>query len=218
VIARSVLSIHALALAAVGCVHEFPPVPTPGPAAPPLSAIPVPPGSGRIYVDVVDGHTEVQVVKPITVHEQLNDETFDTETLEVQAACTTPCVLDLPLGQHLLDFPMRGSGGDDLVSVVASASPTVYRRALGWRQSGGAGFALGVVGASIGGTSLVTGAALLPVGLAADRHGVALAGEITLGVGAILSAAGIWAIMKHPLVEQAGAGAQYELPGNDGAR
>jgi hypothetical protein len=66
--------------------------------------------------------------------------------------------------------------------------------------------------------SFVTGAALLPVGLARDRKGMALAGEITLGTGAALIAAGIWAIRSNPLAEQPGAGAQYELPGGDDAR
>jgi hypothetical protein len=216
-IVRPALFIHALTLTAAGCIHELPTVATPGLATPPLSAAPVPPGCGRLYLDVVDGPTEVQVVKPITGQEELNGETFETQTLEVQTACITPCVLDLPLGRHLLDFPMRGSGGEDVVGVIASPSPTIYRRALGWRQSGDAGFVLGVLGASLGGTSFVTGAALLPVGLARDSHGVTLAGAITLGVGALLTAAGIWAIIDHPLMQQAGAGAQYELPGSDGA-
>jgi hypothetical protein len=171
-----------------------------------------------MYLDVVDGPTEVQVVKVIKGQEEFNGETFDTETLQVQTACTTPCVLDLPLGRNLLDFPVRGAGGDDVVRVMASPSPTLYRRGLGWRRAGGAGFSLGVLGASLGGTSFVTGAALLPVGLATDSHGVTVAGAITLGVGALLTAAGIWAIIDHPLMEQAGAGAQYELPGTDGAR
>ena len=93
-----------------------------------------------------------------------------------QAACTSPCVLDLPLGNHLLAFPVRGAGGVDLVRVTASPSPTLYRRALGWRQKGGAAFVLGVLGASLGGTSFVTGAALLPTGLAKESHGLTLAG------------------------------------------
>jgi len=138
--------------------------------------------------------------------------------LEVQALCTTPCALDLALGRHTLAFPMRGAGGDDLADVLASPNPTVYRRALGLRRSGGAGFALGVLGATFGGMSLATGAALLPVGLAKDSHGMTLAGEITLGAGALLTAVGVWAIADHPLVEQAGAGAQYALPGGDAGR
>ncbi len=204
------------ALIAAGCIHALPPPPTPGPVDVPRVAAPVAPGYGRVYVDVVDGPTEVRVVKPVTVDTTLNDEVFTNEMLEVQALCTTPCALDLALGRHTLAFPMRGAGGDDLVDVSASPNPTVYRRALGLRRSGGAGFVLGVLGATFGGMSFTTGAALLPVGLAKDSHGITLAGEITLGAGALLTALGVWAIADHPLLEQAGAGAQYALP-RDGA-
>ena len=219
-IIRSGLLIPTLVLTAAGCIHEFPPPATPGPAAPPLAGGAVPPGYGRVYVDVVDGPTQVQVVKPVTVTEQLNDsgQEMETEELEVLSVCTSPCVLDLKLGRHTLAFPMRGAGGVDLVRVFASPSPTVYRRALGWRQKGGVGFVLGILGASLGGMSFATGAALLPVGLARDRHGVTVAGEITLGVGALLTAAGIWAIVNNPVAEQAGSGAQYGLAEGDGAR
>lgn len=215
---RAVLILQVLALVAAGCIHVLPPRATPGPVAPPPSALPLAPGLGRVYVDVVDGPTYVRVVKPITVTETVNDEEFETEELEDLTACTSPCVLDLPLGKHLLAFPVRGAGGVDVARVIASPSPTIYRRALGWRQAGSAGFVLGVLGASFGGTSFVTGAALLPVGLAKDSHGLALAGGITLGVGALLTAVGIWAIANNPLMEQAGAGAQYGLPEGDGAR
>ena len=214
----SALTLQVLALTAAGCIHALPPRATPGPVVPPPETSPLPSGFGRLYVDVVDGPVRVRVVKPITVTETVNDEQFETEELEDQAACTSPCVLDLPVGKHLLAFPVRGAGGVDLVRVTASPSPTVYRRALGWRQRGGAGFALGVLGASFGGVSFVTGAALLPTGLAKDNHGLTVAGGITLGVGALLTAAGIWAITNNPLMEQAGAGAQYGLPEGDGSR
>jgi hypothetical protein len=205
-----------LGLAAAGCVHALPPPEVPGPALPPPATDPlVAPGLGRIYVDVVDGPTVVRVVKPVTVTEKVDDEEVQTEELEDQAACRTPCVLDLSMGPHLFAFPMRGAGGVDLVTVTASANPTVYRRALGWRQRPGAGLVLGILGVTFGGSSFATGAALLPVGLAKDNRGLTIAGGITLGVGALLAAAGIWAITSNPQAEQAGAGAQYDLPEGD---
>ncbi len=201
-----------LALAA-GCIHTIPPVGTPGPAEPPLAPNPIAPGRGRVFVDVVDGPTEVRVVTPID--DSVGDDDLvwlETEPLATQSWCTSPCVLDLPLGRHVLAFPKRGSGGVELAHVIASPSPTVYRRALGLRISGGAGFILGVLGAVFGGASFATGAALLPIGLAQDSHGMTLAGEVTLGVGAVVTAVGIWAIANNPSTEQAGAGAQYGLP------
>jgi hypothetical protein len=215
---RSALILQVWALTAAGCIHELPPRAIPGLEVPPPATSPLAAGFGRIYVDVVDGPTWVRVVKPITVTETMNNEQFESEELEDQATCTSPCVLDLPVGRHLLAFPVRGAGGVDLAGVIVSPTPTLYRRALGWRQRGGAGFILGVLGASFGGTSFVTGAALLPVGLARDSHGLTLAGGITLGVGALLTAVGIWAIADHPLMEQAGAGARYGLPDGDELR
>jgi hypothetical protein len=215
---RSALILQVSALAAAGCIHELPPRATPGPVVPPPETAPPAPGLGRLYVDVVDGPTYVRVVKPITVGVTVNDEPFETEVLDDQATCTSPCVFDLPLGRQLLAFPVRGSGGVDLARVIVSPRPTVYRRALGYRQRGGAGFVLGILGASFGGASFVTGAALFPTGLATDNHALTLAGGITLGAGALLTAAGILAIMNHPLGEQAGAGAQYGVPEGGEAR
>ncbi len=204
-----------LALAAAGCIHTLPPVPTPGRADVPQTDTPIPAGAGRVYVDVVDGPTEVHVVKRVEGSEQVNDQTIETESLEIESLCRSPCVLDLPLGGHLLAFPMRGSGGVDLAHIIAAPNPTVYRRALGWRKSGSAGFILGVLGVTFGGSSFATGAALLPVGLAKDNRDLTIAGGITLGVGAVLTAVGIWAITSNPLMEQPGAGAQYDLPRSD---
>ena len=101
---------------------------------------------------------------------------------------------------------MHGAGGVDLASVVVSPRPTLYRPALGRQERGGAGVILGILGASLGGMSLVTGAALLPVGLAKDNPGLTFAGEITLAAGAVVTALGIWGITNDPFVEQAGAG------------
>ena len=215
---RSALILQVLALTAAGCIQALPPRATPGPVVPPPATAPLAAGLGRLYVDVVDGPTQVRVVRPIAVTETVNDQEIETEELEDQAICTSPCVLDLPLGRHLLAFPVRGAGGVDLARVIVSPSPTVYRRALGWRERGGAGFVLGVLGASFGGASFVTGAALLPTGLAKDNHGLAFAGGITLGAGALLTAAGILAIANHPFAEQAGAGAQYGVPEGDESR
>ncbi len=205
-----------LALTA-GCIHTIPPVATPGPAEPPRAPGPIAPGRGWVFVDVVDGPTEVSVVTPVDNSVGEDDLVWlETEPLETQSRCTSPCVLNLPLGRHVLAFPKRGSGSVELAHVIASPSPTVYRHALGLRTRGSAGFVLGVLSAIFGGASFATGAALLPIGLAKDSHGMTVAGGITVGAGALLTAVGIWAIANNPSTEQAGAGAQYGLP--DGER
>ncbi len=208
---RRTLLVASLLLSA-GCVHLFPPPPVPGPVQ--LSRIDtlVSPGQGRLYIDVVDGPTHVRVVKPVSVQVRDDDGfTYEDTTLETEQACRTPCVFDLPLGDHLFAFPMRGSGKEEVEDVWVSQTPSLYRRALGSRRSGGAGFALGVLGTAFGGISLVTGTSLLPVGLATDKSGLTTSGAITLAAGAVLTALGIWAIAENPALEQPGAGARYDL-------
>ena len=186
----------------------------PSPARSKLSRLEtlIPPGQGRVYVDVVDGPTRVRVVTPVSVQVPFDDGTFYEDTvLETEQACRTPCVFDLPLGEHLFAFPMRGSAKEEVDDVWVLPTPSLYRRALGYRQSGGGGFVLGVLGTAFGGVSLVTGTALLPVGLATDKSGLTASGAITLGVGAVLTALGIWAIAENPALEQRGAGAIYNV-------
>jgi hypothetical protein len=201
----------ALLFLSAGCVHMFPPPPTPGPVQPTLLDTSVRPGQGRVYIDVVDGPTNVRVVHQVTVAMKVGDQIYEDTELETDQECRTPCILDAPLGHTLVAFPMRGWRQVEVDDVLVSATPSLYRRALGWGRSGGAGLALGVLGVTFGGCSLGTGAALLPVGLATDKSGLTTSGAITLGVGALLTALGIWAINTHPKLEQPGAGAQYDL-------
>jgi hypothetical protein len=208
---RRTLLVASLLLSA-GCVHVFPPPPVPGPVQPARFEAPIAPGQGRVYVDVVDGPTHVRVVNPVSVQVPLTDDiSYEDTVLDTVQECRTPCVFDLPLGHRLFAFPMRGSFKEEVDDVSVSPVPSLYRRALGSRRSGGAGFVLGVLGATFGGISLVTGTSLLPVGLATDKSGLTTAGAITLGAGAVLTALGIWAIAENPALEQPGAGAQYDL-------
>jgi hypothetical protein len=160
---------------------------------------------------VVDGPTNVRLVHEVTVTVGVGADSYEDTRLETDLECRTPCVLDTPLGHKLIAFPMRGWGQDEVDDVWVSPTPSLYRRALGWGRSGGAGLVLGVLGATFGGGSLATGTALLPVGLANDKSGLTTAGAITLGAGAVLTALGIWAIIANPKLEQPGAAAQYDL-------
>jgi hypothetical protein len=194
-----------------GCIHEVLPPPVPGPVQLSWVGTPAPAEHGRVYVDVVDGPTIVRAVRSVSITATVNDQVFDWDVLETEQQCRTPCYLDMPLGQQALAFPLRGSRQEEVVDVPVSTTPSLYRRALGSRRPGGAGFVLGVLGTTFGGISFTTGAALLPVGLATGTSGLTTSGAITLGVGAALVALGIWAIADHPILEQSGAGARYDL-------
>jgi hypothetical protein len=177
---------------------------------------PTPEGHGRLVIDVVDGPTAVQQVR-MASEERLNGQGRPRyafyETFE-ELCPTTPCVADLPLGNVLLGFPVLGDSGETEVELVyVGEDPSVYRRALGLyeRNSHGA-YVLGIVGTSFGGSAVVTGTALLPVGLAKDKDGLALAGAITLGTGALLTALSIWAMVANAPSYQEGAAIHFDLP------
>ena len=104
------------------------------------------------------------------------------------------------------------SGGDFIESELVHVGPdaTVYRRTLSQYDQGGRTMRiLGILGASIGGAAIATGATFLPLGLARDHQGMTVAGGISLGAGALLTTLGIVAIAQHPKVYRAGAASHY---------
>ena len=162
---------------------------------------------------MVDGPTGVWLVGESSLELVVNRRSVEARFLTAEPACTAPCAIDLPLGRRTLAFPVFGSRRLELDAVDVGPRPTLYRRALGHRRSRGRRHApRRIVGVTFGGMSFVTGAALLPIGLATDHDGMTLAGGLTLGVGAVLTAVGIVAIARSPAIEQPGAGTQYDLP------
>ena len=194
------------------CVVRLAPPPTPGPAVPPRSAAPIADGFGRAYLEVLDGPTDIYTLEVRTLRMAVGRERISARMLAGGRLCTTPCVVDLPLGTHTLAFPVRGGHNLDLVDIDVGDRPFLYRRVLARRSSGGAGEALGVLGVTFGGLSLATGATLLPIGLATEHDGMSLAGGVTLAAGAALLVAGIYALAANPAHEQPGVGASYPLP------
>ncbi len=183
-------------IGASACHRQLPPAPTPAKLAPSVTlASDLAAGEGQLVIDVVDGLTQVERIymKPTPVTDAQGRTRYEFfESPEVLCA-TTPCVVKLPLGNVVLSFPVSSNPGAREVELVhVEASPTVYRRALSYYQAPQSGRTLGVVATSIGGTTVVAGASMLPIGLAQDIGGLTLAGGISLAAGAILTALGIW--------------------------
>ena len=173
----------------------------------------LPEGHGRVVVDVVDGPTQVMRITTASVVVGMDkDRPILASSQSTEPLCVTPCAVDLPLGRHVLAFPTRGGRGMiEMDHIDVHGHPTVYRRALGRAEPAGAGLVLGILGATFGGMSMITGIVLLPVGLANDSGGMALAGGITLGVGAALVALGVLGIAGDPRTEQPGNAIQFDL-------
>lgn len=210
--ARLALPIVALA----ACVKQLPPAPTPQPVAPAVRA-PAPPaaGQGRVIVDVVDGPTPVyRVDMPSEPIEDADGRVrFRFGEREVLACEASPCALDLPLGNAVLGFPVIGKRSLEIELVHVADSAAVYRRTLSvyQREDKGAAFVLGIIGASLGGAAVITGATLAPIGLGRDNIDLAFAGGITLAAGAVLTTLGVLAIRSEADVYRPGSSIHFPL-------
>ncbi|MBK9032293.1 MAG: hypothetical protein IPL61_13435 [Myxococcales bacterium] len=215
---------HPLALAGVmvssfatlpACVRRLPAAPTPLPVAPAVGVAALTEGQGRLVVDVVDGPTPVQRVgmgsEPIADDQgRVSYRLFEAPHLLCPAS---PCVMDVATGNVMLGFPVIGDRDAlevELVHVGPEAS--VYRRTLSvYEDHTGALRKVGIVATSVGGTSLLTGIVLLPIGLSKDIGGLTTAGGITMGVGAAVMAFGIWAIRRDAPTFRPGASNHFSF-------
>lgn len=175
------------------CVRRLPASPIPAPMVPAVAqGGPPAQGQGRIVVDVVQGPTPVYVAGLTASPIQRGSFTTYRLDLAQRPLCErSPCVADLPLGNHVLQFPVIGNDDLDEEIVHIGPDPTVYRRDLSlYQPASGAGYALGIVLESVGAASAITGIALLPIGLSKGNDGLATAGAITLGAGALMIGVG----------------------------
>jgi len=210
---RTILS--AGLMLSTGCVEQLPPARTPDRVVPPVQvSAPIAEGQGRLVIDVVDGPTQIHrvIMASQMIKADAGRETAQFSESYSQLCSATPCVVDLTPGNVLLGFPVLGGSDDlELELVHISAEPTVYRRALSHASGGGGGFVLGIIGTTFGGMSMVTGTVFLPIGLATDSAGFTTAGAITLGVGSVLTAVSILAMLSDPRTYQSGASIHFPL-------
>ena len=202
-------------IASTGCVRQLPPRPVPDVIVPSMNTTSEPAaGKGRLVIDVVDGPTPVQRVNMQA--EPFEDDQGRTRFRFYEApeplCATSPCAVDLTPGNVLLGFPVTGNDHSMEVELVHVGDETaVYRRSLSYRRNSGALWVLGIVGTSLGGTSLVTGTALLPVGLADGNDGLTIAGATTLAGGALLVTLGILAIRADSPTYRPGSAIHFPL-------
>jgi hypothetical protein len=178
----------------------LPPAPIPEPVAPPGIQYSAPqPGQGRLIVDVTDGPAPVErirmIAKPITSPFTMTHYNLE-EGSEVLCA-HSPCVTDLPSGNIILSFPLIGRDESEVELVHVGPDASVYRRTLSvYTDNTGSERTLGIIGTAVGGTALMTGAVLLPIGIAEGMNTMTWAGGISLGVGTAVMTIGIL-MMRH---------------------
>lgn len=183
--------------ALAGCTKQLPPAPIPQPVLPPVQAGGSPaPGQARLIVDVVETPVPVQsvVMEPHPLSSPTRTTYQFVETPHVLCP-QTPCVADVPQGNVLLGFPVLGTDDLEVELVNVGPDPSVYRRSLSiYTDNTGTTRTMGIISTALGGTALVAGSALLPIGIAHDSTGMTWAGGINLGAGALLLTLGILAI------------------------
>jgi hypothetical protein len=206
-----------IALSTAACVKQLPPAPMPAPVVPPIQAAPPAAGQARLIIDVVEGPTPVKRVRmestQVTTSQGRPSFRFSEAT---ELLCpTSPCVTDVPESNVLLGFPVLGdSNAMETELVHVGPDPTVYRRSLSiYDDNTGAERVLGIIATSVGGAAAITGTALLPIGLAKDNTGLATAGGISLGAGALLVTIGILMIRHDAPTYRPGNANHYPLAG-----
>ena len=201
-----------LAASLVACVRQLPPAPPPAPLVPALpQSAPPAAGQTRLIVDVVEGPTNVQRIRmdaqPVNTAKGRPSYRF-TEAPGPLCNGTTPCAVDLPVGNVLLGFPVIGKDAYETELIHIGPDPSVYRRSLSvYTPSTGSLF--GILATSIGGTSMMTGSVLLPIGLAKDINGMTTAGAITLGAGVVALVIGIVSLRRNAATFRSGASSHY---------
>lgn len=203
---------------APACVRHLPAPPPPPaivPAVAPAASAETGARDHRLIVDVVDGHGPVNRVEMRAVAaDNGRGRTRYRFSEEMQIACAKPpCTLHVPSGNVILGFPVLGRPDDVEVELVHVAEdPSIYRRTLSvYDDKSGSLQTIGIVMASIGGASMMTGTVLLPIGLASDRDSMSLAGAVTLGAGTALLAFGIWALRHDADTFRPGSANHYLL-------
>ena len=207
-----VMRLVGVLIASAACVRTLPPAPTPPPVAPRLDTrAPPPNGYGRLVVDVVDGPTRVQRMR--IDNEPIGPGRFRLFEVPELLCEPSPCAADVPAGNLLLGFPVRGNSDVEVELVhVPAGDVGIYRRALSeYRDESGGLRIFGIIATSVGGAAAITGTVLLPVGLSKDNDTMTWAGGINLGVGAALIAIGTWAIWRDSPTYRPGSSNHFPL-------
>ena len=196
------------------CVRRLPPAPIPESVAPNVQTGALQAGQGRLLIDVTNGPAPVQrirmVAKPKTSPFAMTH--FELEEASETLCASTPCVTDLPVGNLILGFPVIGRDRAEIELVHVGPDTSVYRRTLSvYTDDTGSTRTLGIIGTAVGGTALVTGSVLLPIGIAEGMNTMTWAGGISLGAGAALLTLGILMMRADAPTYRAGASNHFPL-------
>lgn len=189
-----------------------------------IEPAPQAPGTGRMALDSTDGPAVVDEVVANSSGEIFAGRGFAfASAASTKPVCTTPCVADLPYGNHQLIFRSVGNDGSYVSTVVAGAKPSIYRVAP-TRTSGPTAHTLAFTIDMLAVMALVLGPSMMVAASARAAHDsghadefrsngatITLVGAIALGVGIGIDFAGRGSIQPGNGVQWAPAdGAFYK--------
>ena len=131
--------------------------------------------------------------------------TADAQRRTVRPLCSTPCFIDLPIGDHLIQLRGTGRSESDVVSLRVTESITAYRHALG-RNDGPQPVKVLPSALTLGsGLGLAVTA---PLAYVAEFK---TAGVVMLGTGVVLTIIGWRWFQRVRPAQQQGAGSAWQL-------
>jgi hypothetical protein len=197
-----VLPTAVVLLVGAGCVAHVPPPPEPEKIVPEVAMQVDPPAAdeGQVTIDATNGPAEVTAVLL-----SLGRSGAFTKSI----CATTPCTANLPLGSYDVVFASKRDpkvGSKDAVQVTRT--PTIMRHTMGSVESSPGLQIGGITAATLGGSVALVGAISLTSSFTST--GASLA---TLGVGAAITAAGLWMMHAGRTQIQPGSSVQWTPDG-----
>jgi len=158
-----------------------PAAPARQPPAVDRASVPPVPNTGQVILDTVDGPADVEEVLSSSYAVATNgNSAFGLHTARV---CTTPCVANLPYGDHELRFHLRGQPDRTSTAfITATTTPTNHRYAVGTFRTHPGGMFGGIALATVGGTLGLVGVA---VGGGTDNGALTGAGVVGLAAAVV---------------------------------
>jgi hypothetical protein len=175
-----------------------------------LPDTPIAPNHGRVVLDTTSG--------PMRVTAKY-DPSFTPPGGSIEKGlggelCTTPCVVDLPVGRYRLFFSATANAESSLGDsddLIVNPGLTVYRRAPGRYQTSSPADQVGPVALFAAGVLAVTiGAALLSAHAASKDGDQAAPAALIVGGSAALIGGGVWSYDRSRATQQDGASTVWQ--------
>lgn len=191
------------------CTRELPPPAVPARVVPTLAVSPPPPEAdrGRVGIDVTEGRAKVFILKEKAEGTGYGPTSLFVNVDDMIPVCATPCVANLPYGNHTLLFRDIDDHDNGEAHIAIGESPSVVRVTMGNQDPGNPVLlTIGQMMVTIGATEALIGGGLLGT----DQDDATKVGAVLLGTGVVLAAAGLYLAFEHRATTQESTYLQWQ--------